>query len=247
MAPPNQLRINPQLSLTPYIEEYRRSGIVQIPNIFEPALADNIEDMLRRQIPWRLLLTDENDQPLHFSADEQRQVGREQLNELVQRALKRARENRGYYYYTYPMIEAYMRGWDPGHPIHSMTELINSDEFLNIGRKLLANDAIIKADAHATCYGPGHYLTRHLDLGEDKERRAAYVLGFARDWQPDWGGLLLFLSEKQDITRGYLPRFNCLTVFDTKFLHTVTQVATFAGGLRLAVTGWFRDDPAHSR
>jgi Rps23 Pro-64 3,4-dihydroxylase Tpa1-like proline 4-hydroxylase len=155
----------------------------------------------------------------------------------------RARQNRGYLYKTYPMIEAYMRGWDPGHPIHLATEFINSPEFLELGRRVTGVSAVNKADAHATFYGPGDFLTRHLDEGEDKERRAAYVLGLTEGWQPDWGGLLLFLKDNQDVREGYLPRFNVLTIFDIKYLHTVTQVSSFAGGGRYSITGWFRDDP----
>jgi Rps23 Pro-64 3,4-dihydroxylase Tpa1-like proline 4-hydroxylase len=34
-----------------------------------------------------------------------------------------------------------------------------------------------------------------------------------------------------------------LTIFDIKYLHTVTQVSSFAGGARISLTGWFRDDP----
>jgi Rps23 Pro-64 3,4-dihydroxylase Tpa1-like proline 4-hydroxylase len=141
------------------------------------------------------------------------------------------------------MIEAYMRGWDPGHPIHLATEFINSPEFLELGRRVTGVSAVNKADAHATFYGPGDFLTRHLDEGEDKERRAAYVLGLTEGWQPDWGGLLLFLKDNQDVREGYLPRFNVLTIFDIKYLHTVTQVSSFAGGGRYSITGWFRDDP----
>ena len=103
---------------------------------------------------------------------------------------------------------------------------------------------VTKVDAHACRYQPGHFLTRHLDEGEDKERRAAYVLGFTKGWQPDWGGMLLFLNQKQDVDLGFLPRFNNLTIFDIKYLHTVTQVSTFARLPRLTSTGWFRDDPA---
>lgn len=238
------LRLNPGLELEPYIDAYRRRGIVQIPEIFETDTAKAIENTLRYDTPWRLLFTDENDKPLHFTREEQQRMGREKIQAMLQQAHRRAQENRGYFYLTYPMIEAYLRGWDPGRPIHAVTELINSDSFLGLGRALLGIEGITKADAHATCYGPGHFLTRHLDLGDGRERRAAYVLGFTRNWQPDWGGLLLFLSETQDVTSGYLPRFNNLTVFDTKYLHTVTQVSNFAGGLRLAITGWFRDDPA---
>lgn len=238
-----QLRFNPALDLSRYAEIYARRGIVQIPAIFEEPVADEIEALLAGGMPWRMLLTDENDKPIHFTAAELQSMGRERVDGMIKNAFARARENRGYFYNTYPMIEAYLRGWDKGHPIHQITELINSDEFLGLGRVVTGVTGINKADAHATAYQPGHYLTRHLDYGEDHERRAAYVLGFARNWQPDWGGLLLFLNEKQDISEGYLPRFNVLTIFDIKYLHTVTQVSSFAGGVRRAITGWFRDDP----
>ena len=238
-----QLRLNPALDLAKYAEIYARRGIVQIPGVFEPAVAEAINDLLTASVPWRMLMTDSSDKPIHFTPAELQQMGRERMDALIKDAFARARENRGYFYNTYPMIEAYMRGWDPGHPIHQVTELINSDEYLGLGRAVLGIPGINKADAHATAYHPGHYLTRHLDYGEDFERRAAYVLGFARNWQPDWGGLLLFLNENQDITEGYVPRFNVLTIFDVKYLHTVTQVSSFAGGVRRAITGWFRDDP----
>lgn len=242
-----QLRFNPALDLPKYAEIYARRGIVQIPAIFEAPVADEIDALLSESVPWRMLLTDENDNPVHYTPAELQSLGRERIDAMIKNAFLRARENRGYFYNTYPMIEAYLRGWDAGHPIHQITELLNSDEFLGLGRVVTGVAGINKADAHATAYHPGHYLTRHLDYGEDRERRAAYVLGFARDWQPDWGGLLLFLNEKQDISEGYLPRFNALTIFDIKYLHTVTQVSTFAGGVRRAITGWFRDDPVRRK
>lgn len=241
---PQILRLNPALDLGRYADIYARRGIVQIPEIFEPQLADGLERMLAGPIPWRLLMTDSNDRPIHFSAAEAQAAGRERMDALVKDALQRARQNRGYLYNTYPMIEGYLRGWDAGHPIHQVTEFINGPEFLDLGRRVTGVASITKADAHATAYHPGHYLTRHVDYGEDHERRAAYVLGFSRNWQPDWGGLLLFLSDRQDVTEGYLPRFNVLTIFDIKYLHTVTQVSSFAGGVRRSITGWFRDDPA---
>jgi len=243
-AAPLTLRLNPALDLDRYAETYARRGLVQIADVFEPAVAEALERMLAGAVPWRLLMTDSEDKPIHFSPAEAQAMGREKIDALARDALMRARQNRGYLYYTYPMIEGYLRGWDRGHPIHQVTEFINGPEFLGLGRRVTGVAGITKADAHATAYHPGHYLTRHLDYGEDHERRAAYVLGFSRGWQPDWGGLLLFLNEKQDVTEGYLPRFNVLTVFDIKYLHTVTQVSSFAGGVRRSITGWFRDDPA---
>lgn len=237
------LRLNPALDLARHADTFAHRGIVQIPDVFEPPVAESLAQMLAGPAPWRLLLTDSNDKPIHFSGAEIKAMGREKVDALVKDAIQRARQNRGYLYNTYPMIEGYLRGWDPGHPIHQVTEFINSPEFLDLGRRVTGVPGITKADAHATAYHPGHYLTRHLDYGEDRERRAAYVLGFSRNWQPDWGGLLLFLSDRQDVTEGYLPRFNVLTIFDVKYLHTVTQVSSFAGGVRRSITGWFRDDP----
>jgi Rps23 Pro-64 3,4-dihydroxylase Tpa1-like proline 4-hydroxylase len=241
------LRLHPELDLARARESYARRGVVQIQDVFEPAVATAIDSVLAGPVPWRTLLTDEGDRPIHFSNAELQALGREKVNAMFKDALSRARQNRGFLYNTYPMIEAYLKGWDKGHPIHALTEFINSAEFLGLGRAVTGIAGITKADAHATAYHPGHYLTRHLDYGDDHERRAAYVLGFSRGWQPDWGGLLLFLNERQDVTEGYLPRFNALTIFDIKYLHTVTQVSSFAGGVRRSITGWFRDDPAYRR
>ena len=191
-----------------------------------------------------MLATDTNDKPVHFTQAELTAMPEEQRKAMFQDIMLRARANRGFFYHTYPMIEAYMKKWDPGHPLHSVTEFVNGADYVDLGRRVTGIQGIVKADAHATAYGPSHFLTRHLDYGEDRERRAAYVLGMTKDWQPDWGGLLLFLNEKQDVTEGYLPRNNVLTIFDIKYLHTVTQVSSFAGGIRRAITGWFRDDPA---
>jgi Rps23 Pro-64 3,4-dihydroxylase Tpa1-like proline 4-hydroxylase len=237
------IRLNPALDLAPFARAYAERGIVQIPQLFEERTAGAIADLLQRGVPWRIVFTTPDDKPVHYSREELQAQGQERWKATIADVTARARQNRGYFYKTYPMIEAYLKGWDPGHPIHQLTEFINSADFLGLGRTVTGVTEITKADAHATFYGPGDFLTRHLDTGDDYERRAAYVLGLTRGWQPDWGGLLLFLNEKQDVSEGYLPRFNALTIFDVKFLHTVTQVSSFAGAGRFSITGWFRDDP----
>lgn len=242
MSAPAEFFLNPEIDLAAHARAYRENGMVQIPNIFEGPSAEAIYNMLRSGMPWRHLLTDSNDKPIHFSEAEWAGLDPQRRADLMRDATMRAAGNRGFHYFTYPMIEAYLRGWEQGHPIHQATELINSPTFLDLGRIVTGVDGITKADAHACQYSPGHYLTRHVDEGEDRERRAAYVLGFTKGWQPDWGGLLLFLKDNQDIERGFLPRFNNLTIFDIKYLHTVTQISTFAGAPRLTITGWFRDD-----
>ena len=237
------LRLNPSVDLDAAVATYNARGIVQINDIFEADTAEAIRNMLAGQLSWRLLLTDPNSKPVHYSGEEWARLSSDQQSNILSDVTARAQKNEGYFYLTYPMIEGYIKGWDPGHPIHQISELINSAPFLEVGRRL-TGAAITKADAHACQYTPGHFLTRHIDYGQDHERRAAYVLGFTKDWQPDWGGLLLFLKENQDIEQGFLPRFNNLTIFDIDYLHTVTQISSFAGAPRLTITGWFRDDPA---
>ena len=240
-------RLNPALDLAKYAEIYAKRGIVQIPDLLTPDCAATLYGLLTGPLGWRVLATDANDKPVHFTQAEMSAMSNEQRNALFQGIMERARQNRGFFYHTYPMIEAYLNQWDPGHPIHTVTEFVNGPDWLGLGRQVTGVPGITKADAHATAYSPSHFLTRHLDYGEDRERRAAYVIGMTKDWQPDWGGLTLFLNDKQDVTEGYLPRYNVLTMFDIKYLHTVTQISSFAGGVRRAVTGWFRDDPVPQR
>jgi Rps23 Pro-64 3,4-dihydroxylase Tpa1-like proline 4-hydroxylase len=163
---------------------------------------------------------------------------RDQLNRGIR---ERAARNLGYTYLAYPMIEALQTGSDPGHPIHALTQFLNSPEFVAFGAAIIGETGITKVDAHASMYQRGHYLTRHADDGV--HRRAAYTIGFSRDWQPDWGGLLLFLDDKQDVRSGFVPRFNTLTIFDGLRPHSVTSVSQFAPKPRVSIAGWFRAAP----
>ena len=158
--------------------------------------------------------------------------------------MQRARKNYGYLYDSYPMIQAYTSHWDPGHPIHRVTEFLNSREFLDFGQIVTGAPVVTKADAQATPYTRGPFLDRHVDEGHDQEHVAAYTFGFTRNWQPDWGGLLMLIEEGMDVSRAFLPRFNMLSIFDGRRLHAVSPVSPFAGDARYQITGWFRNDPA---
>lgn len=157
---------------------------------------------------------------------------------------RRAADNFGYVYLTYPMIHATLTGWNPGHPIHAVTQFLNSPTFVSLAREVTGCAGILKTDAQASNFGPGHFLTRHIDDGLKRERKAAYTIGFTRKWEPDWGGLLSFMDERMDVSRALIPRFNMLTVFDGLRVHSVSAVADFAPAPRLSIVGWFRDDPS---
>lgn len=244
-----ELKLRDGLDPAPFAEIYNRDKLVSIPDILPEATAMALYQMLRSQVRWRLVFPEPSPQPggqehvIMLSQEEIAQMGREGMARRIQGVMSRARDNYGYLYNCYPMIQAYTQGWDAGHPIHQLAEFLNSPEFLEFGRAVIGADAITKADAQATLYAGGHFLTRHVDEGYDRERRAAYTFGFTRDWQPDWGGLLMLLDSNLDVVRGLLPRFNTLNLFDGTMIHSVSAVSPFAGDGRIQITGWLRDDP----
>ena len=118
--------------------------------------------------------------------------------------------------------------------------LLNSPAFLDFARAVTGDASIRFADAQATLYEPGHFLTAHDDLHEEKGRRAAFVLSMTKAWRADFGGLLLFLDEDSHVAEGYCPAFNALNIFRVPQMHCVSAVAPFAPRGRFSITGWFR-------
>jgi SM-20-related protein len=245
MTQPPPLRLNPKLDPKDYASTYAETGMIQVPDIFEPETAQTIFSILARNTPWRLVHSDENGKHVMQTPEELRAMGPQVLGQLSQKLHGQARENFAYIYHTYPMLEAYLYGWDPGHPLHAVFEFMNSNFFLDFIREVTGEDQVIKVDAQATLYTPGHFLTNHDDSGDNKERRAAYTLGFSQGWKPDWGGNLVFYEEDDpsQIIQTLLPGWNVLSMFRVPRPHSVTYVTPFAGTGRYSITGWLRDDP----
>lgn len=243
------LQLNPDLDPRTYAEIYARDGLVQIPGILPPDVAEAIYAMLASEVQWRLVFPSPDDASrasygnvVSLTQQDMQSMGQTGVRDLLGRVLARARENYGFLYSAYPMIQAYTSGDDPGHPIHRLTEFLNSEAFLEFGSQVIGAERITKADAQATLYAPGNFLTRHTDEGMQLERRAAYTFGFTPNWQTDWGGLLMLLDDNQDVERALMPRFNVLTLFNGTKIHSVSAVSQFAGGGRYQITGWLQDD-----
>lgn len=236
------LRLNPSLDLRPYAKAYARDGFVQIPDILDPAGAEAIAQVLQNGTPWEIALSRPDGGAETISGAQLRTLGAQGLKPKVEAVVRQASTEFAFIYLCYPMIRAYLEQRDPGHPLHRMTEFLNSTEFLNAGGAVTGEAGLTKVDAQATWYRPGDFLTLHDDHGVG-ERRAAYTLGFTKGWRPDWGGQLLFHDEDGQITRGLTPKFNTLTLFKVPRLHSVAPVASYAGAPRLSIVGWLRNDP----
>lgn len=123
-------------------------------------------------------------------------------------------------------------------PLDAFACFLSTDPARAALRHVTGADTIDFADAQATRYAAGHFLTGHDDDVAGKNRHAAYVLGLSPRWRTEWGGLLLF-HDAMDV-RGWAPRFNALSLFAVPQPHSVSLVAPFAGAPRLSVTGWLR-------
>ncbi len=238
------IRLNPELDPGALASAYARDGFVQIRDIFDPETAQEINTLLREKVDWRLIYADPDKGIVQLTRAEADRLGQAEMQQRMAQVMQRARRNYGYCYSGYQMTNARRDGVDDGHPIHHITDFLNSRTFLDFGAEIIGETGITQVDAQATLFTPGSFLTRHIDEGSQNERRAAYTLSFCPDWQTDWGGLLQFIDQQTtDVTSAWVPRFNTLSVLDGRRVHAVSPVSAFAGDGRYSIVGWLRDDP----
>ncbi|MDR6627837.1 2OG-Fe(II) oxygenase family protein [Caulobacter segnis] len=238
------LRLNPALDPAAFAATYSREGVARIPDVFEPAVVDRLAGILEQTIDWDIICSDERGKADVMDRARRQALGSDAVAGRLHAATARARDGFAYVYLGYPMIDAYLAGRDPGHPIHALTKFLNSQAFIGFCSAVTGETTVGKIDGQATCYRPGDFLTLRDDTGEG-ERLAAYALGLTRTWRPHWGGQLLFHDAQGDVERGYAPTFNTLTLFRAPRAHSVAPVAPYAGAARLTITGWLRNDPPH--
>lgn len=156
----------------------------------------------------------------------------------VEAALREARMT----YYVFDNVAIHAEAQlGRGLPVwRELTAFLNSAEMLDFIRDLTEETRIDHADAQLTRFSKGHFLTAHTDEAEGKNRYYAYVVSLTKVWTIDWGGLLAFHGDDDNVSEAWTPRFNTLNLFKVPQLHSVTRVSPEAKAERLSVTGWFR-------
>lgn len=76
----------------------------------------------------------------------------------------------------------------------------------------------------------------------DNECCVVLIFGFIKGWQIDWGGLLMFFDENQDVSQVFVLWFNVLLIFDGCKIYVVSLVLFFVGVGCFQVMGWLWDD-----
>lgn len=237
-----QYRINPALDAVALAEAFRAKGRLHIPDFLVEADADRLLAELDGSHAWTLMM---NQGDRLFQIDRSMQAGftdekRAKVDEAVYAA---ARDG---FQFRYESIKAPLGDADRAansSALNSFARFLSSDGALPLLRSITGAADISFADAQATCYGPGHFLTAHDDDANDQDRRVAYVFNLTREWNVDWGGLLTFHDNGSRVVESFVPAFGALNLFTVPQLHSVSYVSPFAGRLRYSVTGWLRAGP----
>lgn len=238
----------PRFALDPGIDperlaaDYAASGRIRIEPFLSAGSAAALADHLRQRTDWSLALKGEASRVFDF--DEAARAG---MSAEQSRALEKlAAPDRPGFRYLYERIWAVdaKRVRETGTLLAAFAEFLRSEPVLDLLRRVTGAAEIASADAQATRYAPGHFLTIHDDSEQARIRRVAYVLGLTQGWRTEWGGLLMFHDRLGDVAEAWRPRFNAMTLFTVPQLHSVSAVVPFAPQARYSVSGWLMAAPA---
>ncbi|MDP1027510.1 2OG-Fe(II) oxygenase family protein [Sphingomonas sp. KR1UV-12] len=231
-------RLNPQLDADALHAAYARDGRVRIADFLNVSDAEALRRHLTGRTDWRQVMNSgdkvfELDRPTLAAMDAAK---RDALDDAV---MAGARAGFQYRYETVRVADGVAERAAAGDPLNAFAEWMSGAEALAFLRAVTGAADAVFADAQATAYAPGDFLTAHDDGVAGKDRRAAYVFGLNPRWRPEWGGLLLF-HDGADRVAGVSPAFNTLDLLAVPQPHSVSQVTRAAPSRRYAVTGWLR-------
>ena len=223
--------LNTAIDLTDYRKTFQDKGYVRIDNILEPAYAGNLEDALRNEVEWKLCYLAESG-PVSIPQSEYQSFDQAQAVTLNNAILRKAQTGFAYFYYRSDLVNS------SNATLATFYRELCSDEWLDTFRYVTSAPGIRTVNGQVARFTPACFLKRHQDITDKEQRIAAYVFGFTRDWDPDWGGHLHVLDNNLKNLDVFEPSFNTLTIFKVPRIHFVSQVSNYARGARYTATGW---------
>lgn len=230
--------INNDLRIESYRARLDAVGRVQIPAFLQESSAERLRQCLSREVPWEP--GQRSDRPPLLPSTAQELSPPQQDRARLMEAVRRAMSGFEFFFDRFKMIEARRDGMHPELVLHVVVDFLNSPDFLAFARELTGDHGIRMVSAMAVRYRAGHFLRMHDDKSHGEDRAFAYVINLGRNWEADWGGLLQFVDDRQNVVETFTPHWNSLSLFRVPQAHQVSQVAPWAGDHRYSITGWFR-------
>jgi Rps23 Pro-64 3,4-dihydroxylase Tpa1-like proline 4-hydroxylase len=231
--------LNPKLDWEELRERFARTGRIQIEQFLEPAGAERLAAFLRQSDQWRRVINAGN-KVFESSAADYAAMPADQKAALDQAVMAEAAFGFQFRYDSMRVEDEEEARQSRRWPLDEFAQFMSSAEVLDRLSAMTGADGLDFADAQATRYMPGDFLTRHDDNVAGKHRRLAYVMGLTSGWRPEWSGLLMFVDEAERPVEVMSPRFNALCLFAIPQPHSVMPVAPYAQEPRISVTGWIR-------
>lgn len=226
--------VNEILNLEQLTHDFSQDGIVRIENFLQPSSSEDLSAYLHDTVAFEnaFFLENANRQA---SDQEIAELPADKRRQLYQAIYQDAAKGSGFLYGRNKITS------QSAAQLSDVLALMNSEMMLDLMKKITAKTALTNADAQATRFRVGDFLTRHVDDVPGDTRQIAYVLGMSPFWHPDWGGLLQFFERNGTPTKAWAPMYNSLTFFDVTKVHSVTSIAPFSSKNRYSITGWFRN------
>ncbi|WP_230772618.1 2OG-Fe(II) oxygenase [Sphingomonas sp. Leaf4] len=241
MPPAPMFTLDPALDLAALADAYRRDGRVVIDHPLPAETALLLAAHLRQRGDWRKLVLS-GERVAEFDRAGWAAIPADRAEALNLAVYAAARAGFQFRFDSIRLSDARRDRDADDSPLGDFARWMSSPSMLAALRTITGADDVRFADAQATAYAPGDFLTVHDDAVTGKHRRAAYVFGLTPQWRPEWGGLLLFHRKDGDL-RAVAPGFNRLTLFAVPQDHSVSEVTRAAPARRYSITGWLRAEP----
>ncbi|MEC3912753.1 2OG-Fe(II) oxygenase family protein [Sphingobium sp. CR2-8] len=235
-----KFELNPNLDIAALSRTYADTGRVSIHDFLAGNAAQQLHDALRARNDWIQILNSK-EKVIELSREVRASLSTEQMGALDDAVHADARYGFQYRYESIRIPDGIDDRIRSSDVLAKFARWFSSDTPLALVKAITGEQDILFADAQATAYSPGDFLTGHDDAVPGKGRRAAYVFGLTPVWRTEWGGLLLFHDEGNGMVEGMIPAFNRLNLFAVPQMHSVSPISAAAGYRRYAITGWLRN------
>ncbi|WP_294293326.1 2OG-Fe(II) oxygenase family protein [uncultured Sphingomonas sp.] len=231
-------RLNPELDANALAAQFVRHGRLQIPNFLDMPSATQLHALLSDREDW-VQVVNSGDRVFEASRSSRATMTDQQRDALDAAVYAGARRGFQFRYEAIRVPDGRDERRCSADPLAALATFLSEGLARDLLRTVTGVEAIDFADAQATAFGAGDFLTAHDDAVAGKRRHAAYVLGLTPQWRTEWGGLLLF-HDDHVISQGFVPSFNTLNLFSVPQRHSVSEVTRAASDRRYSVTGWLR-------
>ena len=165
-----EIRLRPGIDVQASAAVFARLGRVHIPSVFPEDVAARVERALREETPWNRVFNGA-DKHYDLGPEAWQAIPDAKRAEIVAAVQANGRTGFAYFFENFPIADLYAAGRYRESYLMRVYEFANSSEFLDFGRQLVGAADIALADAQATCYRPGDFLTCHDDHVQCVERR----------------------------------------------------------------------------